>query len=329
MPAIRLKALADRPQPLGPGHRMCAGCSITSVVRQILLASERPVVVVSATGCLEVTTSIYPFTAWQVPWLHCAFENAAAVAAGVEAACRALARQGRLGQAVNIVVFAGDGGTYDIGLQALSGAWERGHHVLYVCYDNEAYMNTGVQRSSATPRGAWTSTTPLGRAAVGKIERRKDIVAIAVAHGVPYAAQAAPSHWQDLGQKARAAFAADGPAFLNVLAPCVPGWRYESERSIEIARLAVESRYWPLYEVVNGQYRLTYQPRRPAPLSAFFAAQDRFQHLLRPEHAALRQAVEADIERQWEELLRRCGQAPAAPESAAAGGGDEADEQPA
>lgn len=284
---------------------MCAGCAMTSVVRQVLLASDRPVIVVSATGCLEVTTSIYPFTAWQVPWLHNAFENAAATAAGLEAACRALARRGRLEREVNIVVFAGDGGTFDIGLQALSGAWERGHRFVYVCYNNEAYMNTGIQRSSGTPLGAATTTTPIGRLSSGKPQPRKDLVAIAVAHGVPYVAQAAPSHWQDLGHKARAAFAADGPALLHILTPCVAGWRYEPERSIELSRLAVESRYWPLYEVVRGRYRITYQPRRPQPLEAFLVAQERFQHLLRPEHAALRRAFEAEVERQWEELLRR------------------------
>ena len=244
-----LKQLAlreeERPRFTG-GHSLCAGCGIPTIVRTVLDSIPGPVVAVSATGCLEVATTRYPFTAWGVPWLHVAFENAAAVASGVEAAYRALAQRGRLsGERVTIVVFAGDGGTYDIGLQALSGALERGHRFLYVCYDNEAYMNTGIQRSGATPFAASTTTSPVGSVGRGKAEVRKDMTAIVVAHHIPYAAQASTSHWQDLSVKVERAVAQEGPSFLNILSTCPPGWGHEARDGARLARLAVESRYAP------------------------------------------------------------------------------------
>src|SRR5438876_5768376 len=199
--------------PLRGGHSLCQGCGVPLVVRTVLGTITQPVVVVNATGCLEVATTRYPTTAWNVPWLHVAFENAAAVASGVESAYRALRRRHALptDEQVTFVVFAGDGGTYDIGLQALSGALERGHRFLFCCYDNEAYMNTGVQRSGATPFGAGTTTSPVGLESFGKAQQRKDMTAIAVAHAIPYAAQACGSHWHDLSLKAERAAAADGP----------------------------------------------------------------------------------------------------------------------
>ena len=204
----------------------------------------------------------YPTTAWNVPWLHVAFENAAAVASGVESAQRALRRRHALpaGEEVAVVVFAGDGGTYDIGLQALSGALERGHRFLFVCYDNEAYMNTGVQRSGATPFAASTTTSPAGAESWGKAQQRKDMTAIAVAHHVPYVAQAAATHWHDLSLKVERAVAAPGPAFLNVLTDCPVGWGHEPRLFKQVIDTAVDCRFWPLYEVVDGDYRLTYEP---------------------------------------------------------------------
>src|SRR5438093_6965288 len=200
--------------PLRGGHSLCQGCGVPLVVRTVLGTVDRPTVVVNATGCLEVATTRYPTTAWNVPWLHVAFENAAAVASGVESAQRALRRRHALpaGEEVAVVVFAGDGGTYDIGLQALSGALERGHRFLFVCYDNEAYMNTGIQRSGATPFGAGTTTSPVGLESFGKAQQRKDMTAIAVAHGIPYVAQAASNHRDDLSRKVERAAACDGPA---------------------------------------------------------------------------------------------------------------------
>jgi len=230
------------------------------VVRTVLDSIEGPKVVVSATGCLEVATTRFPTTAWNVPWLHLAFENAAAGASGVEAAYRALRRRGGLPQDddLTIVAFAGDGGTYNIGLQALSGALERGHRFVFVCYDNEAYMNTGIQRSGATPFGAATTTSPAGSKSFGKVQQRKDLTAIAAAHGIPYVGQsAAGPHWQDLSVKAAKAGKADGPAFLNVLADCPLGWGHEARVSPTILDGAVESCFWPLYEVENGEWQLT------------------------------------------------------------------------
>src|SRR6478735_4729161 len=249
----RLKTLVEHQHgvaPLRGGHALCQGCGIPMVVRTVLSTIDRPTVVVNATGCLEVATSRFPTTAWNVPWMHVAFENAAAVASGVDAAQSALRRRHALpsGADVAVVVFAGDGGTYDIGLQALSGALERGHRFLFVCYDNEAYMNTGVQRSGATPFAASTTTSPVGSDSFGKAQRRKDMTAIAVGHHVPYVAQAVAVHWDDLSRKVERAVAADGPAFLNVLTDCPVGWGHEPRLAPELLDAAVESRFWPLYE---------------------------------------------------------------------------------
>ena len=307
----RLKMLARNQggvQPLAGGHALCQGCGVPVVVRTVLSTLKTPVVVVNATGCLEVATTRYPTTAWNVPWLHVAFENAAAVASGVESAQRALRRREALppDEEIAIVVFAGDGGTYDIGLQALSGALERGHRFLFVCYDNEAYMNTGIQRSGATPFGASTTTSPAGLESFGKAQQRKDMTAIAVAHGVPYVAQACGSHWHDLSVKVERGAAAHGPAFLNVLSDCPLGWGHEPRESKRVLDAAVESCFWPLYEVDRGRYRLTYRPRRPVPLEDWLRPQARFAHLLRPEHGGLVEELRRSVERDWAALLARC-----------------------
>ena len=278
------------------------------VVRVVLGTITRPTVVVNATGCLEVATTRFPTTAWNVPWVHVAFENAAAVASGIEAAQRALARRESLPAAedVAIVVFAGDGGTYDIGMQALSGALERGHRFLFVCYDNEAYMNTGVQRSGATPFGAGTTTSPVGLESFGKAQRRKDMTAIAVAHHVPYVAQAASTYWHDLSLKVERAAAADGASFVNVLTDCPLGWGHEPRLAPQVIAAAVETRFWPLYEVVDGRYRLTHEPARTQPIERWLDGQKRFAHLLRPENAGLVEEIQHAVDRDWAELRSLC-----------------------
>jgi pyruvate ferredoxin oxidoreductase beta subunit len=303
----RLKTLVERQHgvpPLKGGHALCQGCGIPMVVRVVLSTIDRPSVVVNATGCLEVATTRYPTTAWNVPWMHVAFENAAAVASGVEAAQRALRRRNGLAsdEDVAVVVFAGDGGTYDIGMQALSGALERGHRFLFVCYDNEAYMNTGVQRSGATPFGASTTTSPNGLESFGKAQQRKDMTKIAVAHHVPYVAQAASTYWQDLSEKVERAAAVDGPAFLNVLTDCPLGWGHEPRLAPHVIAAAVETRFWPLYEVVDGAYRLTYEPKQVQPVERWLEGQKRFAHLLRPENAALVREIQTTVDREWEAL---------------------------
>jgi len=311
----RLKTLVRNERgipPLRGGHSLCQGCGIPLVVRTVLSSISTPVVVVNATGCLEVATTRYPTTAWNVPWIHVAFENSAAVASGIESAQRALRRRGALpaGEEITIVTFAGDGGTYDIGLQALSGALERGHRFLFVCYDNEAYMNTGIQRSGATPFGASTTTSPAGIASFGKAQKRKDMTAIVVGHHIPYVAQAVSSHWHDLSVKVERAVAADGPAFLNVLTDCPVGWGHEPKLANEVLEAAVDTHFWPLYEVDQGAYRLSYEPERQLPIEKWLECQSRFAHLLRPESRPHVESIQAQIDAEWAELHARCQRVP-------------------
>ena len=307
----RLKTLARNERgvpPLRGGHALCQGCGIPLVVRTVLNSIDRPAVVVNATGCLEVATTRFPTTAWNVPWLHVAFENAAAVASGIDSAQRALRRRNALPSdtEVAIVAFAGDGGTYDIGLQALSGALERGHRFLFVCYDNEAYMNTGVQRSGATPFGARTTTSQVGGESFGKAQKRKDMTAVAVGHHVPYVAQACASHWDDLSRKVERAVAVDGPAFVNVLTDCPVGWGHEPRLGNHVLDAAVDTHFWPLYEVVGDAYRLTYEPEHVLPIERWLEGQARFAHLLRPENAPLVEQIQAQVDADWAELRARC-----------------------
>jgi pyruvate ferredoxin oxidoreductase beta subunit len=291
------------------GHRLCAGCCASITVRQMLAAIDDPVVIANATGCLVVATTIYPYTAWRVPWIHNAFENAASTISGVEAAYRSLVKQGKIPeQNVKFLAFGGDGGTYDIGLQALSGAVERGHQFLYVCYDNGAYMNTGIQRSSATPHGAHTTTSPAGKVIPGKQQYRKDLTAIMAAHGIPYVAQAAPSRWRDLMKKTRKAVECGGPAFMNVLSSCNRGWRHGTDETIELTQLAVDTCYWPLFEVEDGEWKLTYKPKEKPPVEEWLKRQGRFRHLFRPENRKVIDELQAEVDRRWERLLKLCGE---------------------
>jgi pyruvate ferredoxin oxidoreductase beta subunit len=307
---VRLRDIAAAPELFASGHRACSGCTSMNAVRQILLALEQPVICTAATGCLEVATTIYPYTAWRTPFIHSAFENVAATASGIEAALRVLAREGRVPKGTKTVAFGGDGGTYDIGLQALSGALERGHDFLYVCYNNEAYMNTGTQRSGATPLGAATTTAPAGKASAGKAQHAKDLTAIVVAHDIPYVAQASPHNWRDLATKVRKAMGVQGPAFLNVLAPCHRGWRFAAEEGIDIARGAVDSCFWPLFEVEDGKWRLTYRPRRRLPVADWLRRQRRFEHLFRPGNEDILAEIQQQVDDDWRQLLHQCGETP-------------------
>jgi pyruvate ferredoxin oxidoreductase beta subunit len=304
-----LKGLTHREDRLAGGHRLCAGCGASIAVRQVLLgAGEDPVVVGCATGCLEVSTTIYPYSSWKTPFIHNAFENSAATISGVEAAFNGLRRAGKIDpdKKVRFVAFGGDGGTYDIGLQSLSGAMERGHDMVYVCYDNGAYMNTGIQRSSATPKGAWATTSEVGSAQAGKQQRRKDLTAIIAAHGVPYVAQASISHWKDLTTKAEKAFNTPGPAFLNVFAPCPRGWRTPSSKTVEIAKLAVQTGFWPVYEVEDGVWRQTVKVANRKPIEEFLKPQGRFKHLFAPGNEELLAEIQSDVDRAWDALMVRC-----------------------
>ncbi len=300
-----LKELSKRESALASGHRLCPGCTAPIIVKLVTAASVKPVVIACATGCLEVSSTLYPFTAWNSSFIHNAFENAAATMSGVEAAYNALKRRGKLKDEFNFIAFGGDGGTYDIGLQSLSGAMERGHNMLYVCYDNEAYMNTGIQRSGATPKGAFTTTSPVGKVSVGKKEYRKNLTEIMVAHRIPYVAQASPHNWSDLVRKVEKAFSIKGPKFINVLMPCTLGWVFPSDKGIELAKLAAETCFWPLYEVENGKYMVNYKPKEIKPLTEFLNLQGRFSHLKKEENKGIVDDLQAQVKREWEELLRK------------------------
>lgn len=304
-----LKQLSARPERLSPGHRLCAGCGASMCVRQVLLGvpDDCIPVVGCATGCLEVSTTVFPYNAWKVPFIHNAFENSSATISGVEAAFKGMQRSGKLGdKKFKFVAFGGDGGTYDIGLQALSGAMERGHDMVYVCYDNGAYMNTGIQRSSATPKGAWATTSEVGPSQAGKRQKRKDLTSIIAAHGVDYVAQSTVGHWKDLVGKAEKAFACKGSAFLNVLAPCPRGWRYSEDLTAEICRLAVNSCYWPLFEVDRGVWKLTpVKENKRVDVEEFLKLQGRFKHLFKPENAWELDEIKQDVEDYWKYLQGR------------------------
>lgn len=301
---LSLKELSKKELLLTAGHRMCSGCGAPPVVKMVLLASDYPVVASNATGCLEVSTCISEYTAWKIPWIHNAFENAAATISGVETMYRSLKKQGKIDKEIKFIAFGGDGGTYDIGFQSLSGAMERGHDMLYICYDNGAYMNTGIQRSSATPLGADTTTCPAGSVVPGKLQERKDLTKIMAAHGIPYAAQASPSHWSDLMKKVRKALEIKGPKFMNIISPCNRGWRSATNDAILLSRLAVETCYWPLYEIENGITRVTVKPKEKKPLVDFLKPQGRFKHLFAPENEWLLKQAQEDVDKNWEKLLR-------------------------
>ena len=272
---------------LAPGHRGCAGCGAAIGVRLALKVLGKNTVAVSATGCLDVITSPFPETAWEIPWIHVAFENAGAVASGVE---RTLKSQGK--EDVNIIAFGGDGGTADIGLQSLSGAAERGHNFTYVCYDNEAYMNTGIQRSGLTPFGASTTTTPAGSQSFGEDKPKKNMALIMAAHGIPYVATASIAYPEDYMKKIKKAAEIDGPAYIHLHQPCTTGWGYPPEETIEMGRLAVESGSWILYEIVDGEFQVTYRPVSKKPVKEYLSAQKRFRHLTDEEIEIIQKSID-------------------------------------
>ncbi len=311
MAGYNLKTEMSKPERLAPGHRMCAGCGATIGVRAVLRALHEGdrAVIGNATGCLEVSSFMYPYTAWNDSYIHNAFENAGATLSGAETAYRALKKRGRLPENENFkfITFGGDGGTYDIGFQSLSGAMERGHDMVYVCYDNGAYMNTGIQRSSATPQFADTTTTPVGTQSNGKVQTRKDLSAIIAEHHVPYVAQTTFTRdFKDIHVKSEKAIYTEGAAFLNVLAPCPRGWRYETADIMNICRLAVETCYWPMFEVDHGNWRLTYEPSKKLPIEEFLRVQGRFKHLFKSGNEHLIEAFQEEVDRRWEDLLYRC-----------------------
>ena len=279
-----------------PGHRACIGCGEALAVRHVCKALGKNVIIVTATGCIEIFSSLLPQTSWQMAWIHTLFENVAAVMSGIESAYKVRVRKGKIpDKNVKFVGFGGDGATTDIGIQALSGAMERGHDFLYVCYDNEAYMNTGIQRSSSTPYGAWTTTAPVGKkSSIGQVTWKKNMPEIAVAHNIPYVATACPSYPLDLMAKVKRGAEMDGPAYIHILSVCPTGWRSPTDITIELGRLAVETGVFPLYEVINGEYNLNVDLPDLKPVTEYLKKQGRFKHLNDDTIATIQTRVEED-----------------------------------
>lgn len=277
------------------GHSACAGCGQSLAVRLVLRAAGRKVIATASTGCLEVFSSNYPRSAWRVPWLHSLFENSAAIASGVEAALRAT---GRLGE-IRVIGQGGDGGTADIGFGALSGMWERGHDILFVCYDNENYANTGVQRSGLTPYGSSTTTSPAGKVSWGNPRPKKNLPEIALAHGVPYVATASVGYPFDLDKKVKKALSIRGPKYIQIYANCPLGWRHDTAFTIAIAKLVVETGLYPLLEWEEGKLISTRKVGKKKPVDEYLKLQGRFSHLFKPggevEIAKIQAIADANI----------------------------------
>lgn len=258
------------------GHRACGGCAAALAARTILDAAGKDTIVVSATGCMEVFSTPYPETAWKVPWIHSLFENNSAVASGVVASLR---KQGRKEK---VIAIGGDGATFDIGMLCLSGAFERGHDFTYICYDNEAYMNTGIQRSGATPYDASTTTSPAGRCSMGNPRPKKDLPMILAAHGAPYVATASVAYPADLRKKVERALQTEGPCYIQVHAPCCTGWGFEGEKTMVIGKLAIETGLWVNFEMENGTVTKAKKVVRK-PVEEYLKEQRRFRHLFKPK----------------------------------------------
>lgn len=258
------------------GHRACGGCGPAFAARMILKGSGPNSIVCASTGCMEVFSTPYPQTAWKVPWIHSLFENAAAVASGVESALR------KLGRDEHVLCICGDGATFDIGIQCISGAFERGHNITYVCYDNEAYMNTGIQRSGATPYDANTTTSPAGKRSTGNNRPKKDLPQILAAHGSPYVATCSIAYPADIIKKVDRAVQTEGPCYIQIHTPCCTGWGFDGSKTVEIAKMAVNCGLWVNYELVGGTLEKAKKIKRQ-PVDEYLRSQKRFAHLFRPE----------------------------------------------
>ncbi len=296
------KRQVTKEEYLAPGHRACIGCGEALAVRLACKALGPESIVVSATGCMEIISSQLPWTSWRLPWIHTIFENTAAVASGIESGLKIMKEKGIKDVKANIVATAGDGGTMDIGLQALSGALERGHNFLYICWDNEAYMNTGVQRSSGTPYGASTTTAPAGKKSIGQITWKKNLPLIAADHNIPYVATATPSYPFDMMEKVAKGAAVEGPAYVHIFSVCPTGWNTAGERTIEIGRLAVQTGVFPLYEIENGKYKLNVNVSKRKPVDEYLKLQGRFRHLSDSDIKYIQDRVDKDYTKLMEKI---------------------------
>ena len=306
--AYNLKETVKKESRLVSGHRMCAGCGAPPAIRNILraLKEEDNAVVSCATGCLEVSTCIYPYTSWKnVSFIHTAFACASAVLSGAEKTYYALKRAGKITKETKFIAIGGDGGTLDIGIQSLSGAMERAHDMTYICYDNGAYMNTGTQRSSATPHFADTTTSPAGKVIPGKIQKRKDLTQIMAQHNLPYVAQTALfGNLQDIYTKSETAIYTEGPTFLTVFSPCPRGWGYPTEDLADIQKLAIQTCFWPIYEIKEGVYKINYKPANKLPVIEFVKKQKRFKHMMQPGNEWMIEELQKEIDAKWDYLLK-------------------------
>jgi len=277
-----------------PGHTACAGCGQALAIQHVTKALGSDVIIVNATGCSEVYSSKWDESAWGQPWVHSVFENAAGVATGILAALRQ-----RGNKTTKVVAQGGDGATFDIGFGLISGMWERGDDILYICYDNEAYMNTGVQGSGATPHGAGTTTTPAGRAIPGNRQFKKDMISIALAHGLKYVAATTSGFPLDIEQKVKKALTFPGPTYLQILTPCVPGWGHESDMAIDLGKLAVQTGLYPVLEFENGILVNKMKINKPKPVTEYLKHQKRFKHILenKEELAVIKEVARRNVER--------------------------------
>jgi len=267
---------------LSPGHRGCAGCGQLLAARIVADTLGPNTIIANSTGCLEVTTTPYPQSAWGMPWIHSLFENSAGVASGILAALKKQKKDKK----VKVVAQGGDGGTFDIGFGLISGMWERGENILYVCYDNEAYSNTGMQASGATPWGSSTTTTPAGAGktidAIGSHQQKKDMIAIALAHGLKYVAQTTIGYIADIEAKVKKAVEIEGPAYIQILTPCIPGWRIKSDQTMSVSKLAAQTGLYPQLEYINGELVSKQKIGKKAiKVNEYLKAQGRFSHLFK------------------------------------------------
>ena len=289
--SIYVPKLVTTQENIASGHRACSGCGEVLAVRYVCKALGRNIIISNATGCMEIISSPLPQTSWEVPWIHTLFENASAVASGIESGIKARKRKHGYSRDIKVVAMGGDGSTADIGLQSLSGAMERGHDFIYVCYDNEAYMNTGIQRSSETPFGASTTTAPAGKVSMGQHTWKKNMAAIAAAHNIPYVATSCSSYPFDIMAKIEKAKQVKGPSYIHILSVCPTGWRCASNLTVKMGRLAVETGIFPIYEIENGQYTLNIDLPKLRPVDDYLKLQGRFRHLTKENIAEIQVKV--------------------------------------
>ena len=306
MTMTTLRDLAQREDLFVSGHGLCPGCAIPSLLRIVLRATKHPITITNATGCLQKASTKYPRTSWKLNWIHSTRTNPASTISGVEVMYKSLKKQGKLAvdKEIKFLAIGGDGVTYDSGFGSFSGAIERGHNFVYLCYDNQLNASTGGHRSSSSPMGVSTRTTPSGSVLPGKLQFRKDISRIIGSHKIPYLAQSAPWRWQDLFKKAEKAFETDGPSYLNVLSPCPTKWKIPANKTIEFSKLAADTCVWPLYEIKHGfQLVVNYKPKKKLPVKEWLEPQERFRHLFKTDNKWVVEQIQQEVDKDWEMLL--------------------------